>query len=300
MRVTITVPEETTAGFVIAAGKDPGDPAALHRRLPGSLGTATAERPGTPHLAIACHPAEDSPWDLSDVNGDDRDDAERARRAPWHIGVTAVLPSGEVPSGPQVARATAGAIAESLRGVLVDLATGRTLPVARLGRLNGSALADEWLGACLPPYRDSGRCTADEDDIDGCACVALRTTGLRRFGIPELEITGVACPHDLAALNLLRTTAQRLLPLGRHPGDHVLPDELRLTSADFSAFWGIRDPMWDDGPVPVRLAEVAPHRLGIRPPRSFPGTLNEWLWDELPPILHELVTCDPDRTTAHG
>lgn len=234
------------------------------------------------------------------MTGDDEDDAQRARQAGRHIGVTCVLPAGDLPSGPHLARATAKAIAESLCGVPVDLATGRTLPATRSDRLDDFFLADDWLGTVLPPYRNSGRCTADEDDIDGCACVALNTRGLGRFGLPELEITDVACPHDLAALNILRTTAQRLLPLGRHPGDHTLPGELLLTSADFSAFWGNRDPMWDDGPIAVRLTENASGRLGVLPPAAFPGTLNEWLWDELPPVLHELLGCDPERAAPPG
>ncbi|CNF48132.1 Uncharacterised protein [Mycobacterium tuberculosis] len=296
MHVTITVPEETTAAFAVAADRDPGDLAAKVRRgLPRPLGAAVAGRLGTPQLMLTRHPAGGSPWDLSEVTGDDEDDAERARQAGWHIGVTCVLPVGDLPSGPHLARATAKAIAESLCGVPVDLATERTLPATRLDRVDDFALADDWLGAVLPPYRNAGRCTADEDDIDGCACVALRTRGLGRFGLPELEITGVACPHDLAALNILRTTAQRLLPLGRHPGDHSLPGELLLTSADFAAFWGNRDPIWDDGPIAVRLTENTSGRLGVLPPEAFPGTLNEWLWDELPPVLHELLGRDPER-----
>ncbi|GAA1875666.1 hypothetical protein [Actinomadura bangladeshensis] len=301
MRVTITVPEETTAGFAVAADRDPGDLAAkVGRVLPSPLGAAVAGRLGTPHLMLACHPADDSPWNLREVAGDDEDDAERVRQARWHISVTCVLPAGDLPSGPHLARATAKAIAESLCGVPVDLATGRTLPVTRLGRLDDFVLADDWLGTVLPPYRNAGRCTADEDDIDGCACVTLSTRGLGRFGLPELEIRDVACPHDLAALNILRTTAQRLLPLGRHPGDHTLPSELLLTSADFSAFWGNRESMWDDGPIAVRLTENAPDRLGIGPPATFPGTVNEWLWDELPPVLHEVLSCDPERTAPPG
>ncbi|WP_067638607.1 hypothetical protein [Actinomadura latina] len=299
MRVTITVPEETTAGFVVATSRDPGDlTAAIRQRLPGPMASAVAGRIGTPHLVLACHPVGDSPWDLSQVSGTDEDDAERARRATRHIGVTCVLPVGDLPSGPHLARATAKAIAESLCGIPVDLATGRALSVTHLRRPDDFVLADDWLGTVLPPYRNSGRCKADEDEIDGCNCVALKTRGLRRFGLPELEITDVACPHDLAALNILRTTAQRLLPLARHPGDHTLPGEVMLTSADFSTFWGNRDPMWDDGPIAVRLTEVAPHRLGIRAPAAFPGTLNEWLWDELPPVLHELLTCEPDRIAS--
>jgi hypothetical protein len=296
MRVTITVPEETSAGFVVAIDKDPGDLAATIRRgLPGPLLAAVAERLGTPRLALACHPATSSPFDLSDVTGIDEDDAERVRHATRHIGVTSVMPAGDLPSGPHLARAAAKTIAKSLCGIPVDLATGQVLPVIPFGRFHEFVLADDWLGAALPPYRNSGRCTADEDDIDGCGCVDLTTRGLHRLGLPELEITEVACPHDLAALNVLRATAQRLLPLGRHPGDHTLPAELMLTSSDFSAFWGNRDPMWDDGPIAVRLTEVAPRRLGIRPPADFPGTLNEWLWDELPPVLHELLSCEADH-----
>ncbi|TDC45499.1 hypothetical protein E1281_30175 [Actinomadura sp. KC345] len=296
MPVTITVPEETTTGFVIAADKDPGDLAsAVRQRLPASFAAAVSMCLGTPRLITACHPAADSPWDLSEVTGADGDDVERARQATRHIGVTTVLPVGDLPSGPHLARAAARAIAESLCGVPVDLALNEVLPVVPFGRFEEFVLADNWIGASLPPFRDSGRCPAEEDSIDGCACVRLTTRGLSRFGLPEVEIADVACPHDLAALNVLRTTAQRLLPLGRHPGEHTLPAELMLTGIDFAAYWGHRDPMWDDGPVPVRLTQVTPHRLGIRPPAGFPGTLNEWLWDDLPPILHELLSCEPDH-----
>ncbi|MGI5414896.1 hypothetical protein [Actinomadura luteofluorescens] len=299
MRVTITVPEETTADFVIATDRNPGDlSAAILRRFSGSFAAALSERLGSPRLSLACHPAASSPWDLSGLTGSDADDTERLRQATQHIGVTSILPAGDLPLGPHLARAAAKAIAESVSGVLVEPISGQVLPVVPFGRFDEFALADDWLGTSLPPYRNSGRCTADEDDIDGCTCVYLTTRGLCRFGLPELQITGVACPHDLAALNVLRTAAQRLLPLGRHAGEHVLPAELLLTSADFSAFWGNRDPMWDDGPLAVRLIEVTPHRLAIRPPADFPGTLNEWLWDELPPILHELLSCEPDHALA--
>ncbi|MFA1544199.1 hypothetical protein [Actinomadura monticuli] len=297
MRVTITVPEETTAGFVVATDREPGDLAAtIRQRLPAPLAAAVAGRLGTPRLALTCHPAGDSPWNMSEVTGADEDDAERARQATRHIGVMSVLPVGALPSGPHLTRATARAIADSLCAVSVDLATGRTLSPDGLDRLDDFVLGDDWLGVVLPPYRNSGRCTADEDDIDGCACVTLKTRGLCRFGLPELEMADVACPHDLAALNIIRTTAQRLLPLGRHPGEHTLPGELMLTSTDFSAFWGNRHPLWDDGPIAVRLTEAGPRRLGIRPPAGFPGTLNEWLWDDLPPVLHELLTCEADSS----
>ncbi|WP_233526436.1 hypothetical protein [Actinomadura spongiicola] len=267
----------------------------IRHGLPDPLAAAVSQRLGSPRLTITSYPATDSPWDLSDVAGVDEDDAERAAKATCHIDVTSVLPVGDLPCGPHTARAIAMAIAESVCGVPVDLASNEPLPVIPLERLDEFVLADNWLGVALPPYRNSGNCTAEEEDIDGCACVDLTTRGLHRFGLPELEITDVACPHSLAALNVLRTTAQRLLPLGRHPGTHTVPNELMLTGTDFATYWGYGDPMWDDGPLPIDLMEANPARLAIRPPIDFPGTLNEWLWDELPPILHELLSCEPDR-----
>ncbi|GAA4237712.1 hypothetical protein GCM10022254_50650 [Actinomadura meridiana] len=292
MPVTITVPEEATAGFVIAADTVPADVSTtIQQRLPTALAVAVTERLGGPGLTITRHRATSTPWDLSGVT--DLDD-EHAQNATHHIGVTSTLPVGDLPSGPHLARAAAMVIAESLHGVPVDLTSNEVLPVAPFGRIAEFTLADGWLGTSLPPFRDSGACTTEDGDINGCTCVDLTTRGLHRFGLPELEITGVACPHDLAALNVLRTTAQRLLPLGRHPGEHTLPNELMLTSLDFAMFWGLSDSMWEGGPITIRITEVSPNRLSIRPPADFPGTLNEWLWDELPPDLHELLSCDPD------
>ncbi|MBO2462767.1 hypothetical protein [Actinomadura violacea] len=297
MPITVTVPEETTTRFVVAADRTPDDiAAALRQGLPGRLGAAMFQRLGTPALMVAVHKAAVSPWDLRPVASTDPDDAERARRSDWHVGVTSVLPVADLPIGPHITRATAEALAESLGGVPVDLDIDQVVQPRSAPRPEDFALADGWTGAALPPYRNAGRCTADEDEIDGCSCVGLTTRGLRRFGLPDLEITSVACPHDLAALNILRTAAQRLLPLGRHRGEHVLHSELVLTSADFSAFWGSHEQIWDDGPVPVRLVQTGPHRLAVQAPEDFPGSLNEWLWDELPPVLHHYLSCEPDDT----
>lgn len=295
MPVTITVPEKITAGFVVATDQVPDDLAALLREhLPGASAPTAVNRLGTPRLTITGHRAADSPWALDAVTGADAEDVERLHQATRHIGVTSVLEVGDLPVGLHLTRTVAKVIAETLGGVPVDTDTNRVLPVVPFGPLNEFVLADDWLGASLPPYRDGGRCTASEGDIDGCSCVDLATTGLRRFGLPELEIADVACAQDLAALNVVRSAAQRLLPLGRHRGEHVLASEILLTGDDLGAYWGCREPVWDDGPVAVRLIEVAPGRIRLAAPSDFPGTLNEWLWDELPPILHELLSYEPE------
>ncbi|WP_067469592.1 hypothetical protein [Actinomadura macra] len=295
MSITITVPEKITTGFVVTTDRVPDDiPSAIRQCLPALFTTPVTERLGTPRLAISEHRADESQWDMGELTSTEEDDVRKARQAPWHISVVSVLPATDLPQGLHLARVATEALAESLCGVPVDMSTARVLPGNPFGHSETFVLADDWIGTSLPPSRNAGRCPADADDIDGCACVDLSTRGLRRFGLPDLAITNVACSHDLAALNVLRTTAQRLLPLGRHPGKHVLPEELLLTSNDFSAFWGSHGPLWDDGPLPVRLGEIASGRLSINAPEDFPGSLNEWLWDELPPILHELLSCEPD------
>ncbi|MEW2357059.1 hypothetical protein [Spirillospora sp. NPDC029432] len=296
--IRFTVPEQTTSCFVVAAERAPGDPpqAAL-RRLPAPFATAAVERLGTPRLRIASYPAAYSPWNIGHAtrvtDDDDPGLAERALAATHHIGVQAVAASGDRPFAHQLARAVAGAIAEHLDAVPVDADTGQILP-ARSCADTRFRLADGWLGAWLQNDRDGGRCKASEDDIDGCACVGFTTRGLTRFGLPELQMAGIACPHDLAALNVIRTTAQHLLHLGRRAGPRTFARDLPLTGADFAAFWGSGSPAWTDDPVVVRLTPFSPRLIRVGPPEDFPGTLNEWLWDELPPVLYDLLSCGAD------
>ncbi|WP_329520294.1 hypothetical protein [Spirillospora sp. NBC_01491] len=298
MSVTFTVPDKITTSFVVATDSDPGElPSAVRHRLTGPFAKAAGERLGTPRLEITGFRAAGSPWNLDSVVGADLEEAGRAREAGRHIGVTATLEVADLPFGVQVARSVTRAIAAAVSGIPVDLDTGRVLrarPDPRDAEATGFVLADDWFCARAPLSPTRGQCTADEEEINGCACVELTTRGLRRFGIPELRIADVACAHDLAALNVLRTTAQRLLPLGTRPGEHTTGPVLSLAGSDFSAYWGSGEPMWDDGTVPVHLSQLEPLLLGVGPPADFPDTMNDWLWDDLPPILYELLSCDPD------
>ncbi|MFF5261596.1 hypothetical protein ACFY4C_21840 [Actinomadura viridis] len=299
--ISFTVPETTTSCFVVASDHAPDDlPVSALRPLAAPFAVEAVERLGTPRLAVTSYPAAHSPWCLDHAAGTTDDDIaleERALAAGHHIGVTTALPSSDRPYGLQLARAAARSIAEHLDAVPVDLDTGQIL-CSRSGEASSFRLADDWLGVWLPPYRDDGRCKTSEDDVDACDCVELSTKGLTRFALPELRMTRVSCPHDLAALNVLRTTAQRLLPMGNQPGGHTFPRELSLTGEDFAAFWGVHDPLWTGDPVTVRLTPSGPLLLDVGPPDCFPGTLNEWLWDELPPVLYDLLSCGPDPVPA--
>ncbi|GAA2412878.1 hypothetical protein GCM10010191_23080 [Actinomadura vinacea] len=299
--ISFTVPEQTTSCFVVATDHAPRElPMPALRRLPAPFAMEAIERLGSPRLAITSYPAAHSPWSLAHaVDDDDAGLKDLALGCGHHIGVTAALPSTDRPYGMRLARAVARCIAEHLDAVPVDLDTGQVLS-ARAAEPSGFRLADDWLGAWLPPYRDAGRCKAPEDEVDGCACVELTTHGLSRFGLPELQMTGVSCPHDLAGLNVLRTTAQRLLPMAAQPGGHSFPRVLSLSGADFAAYWGADDPIWSDDPVLVRLTPQEPHILGVGPPEEFPGTLNEWLWDEVPPLMYDLLSLGPDGAATVG
>ncbi|GAA2639897.1 hypothetical protein SMC26_42080 [Actinomadura fulvescens] len=294
--ISITVPAKTTTCFVIATADEPGDARlAMRHRLAEPFAAAAAERLGTSRLGITSYRAIDSPWDLAKAtvtDGDDQESETRARTAVHHLGVNAVLPVSDQPFGAQVARAVARALGDAVSGVVVDINTLQVLPEAAY-ETPRFALADGWLGVSLPPEDD--HCSDGDDSVDGCSCVEFTTRGLHRFGLPELQMSGIACPHDLAALNVLRTTAQALMPIARCPGPQVLSANLPLASEDLAAYWGVAEPLWTDGPLPVWLTALGPDLLGVGPPPGFRGTLNEWLWDELPPVMHELLGCTPDR-----
>ncbi|GAA4071287.1 hypothetical protein [Actinomadura miaoliensis] len=291
--IDVTVPEEVTATFVVAA--DQADLPLPFEGLPEPFAAEAAERLGTPALSVTTYSADASPWDLHrPLHAPDEDEPESARKAAHHIGVTATVPAHDLPFGLQLARAVTGAVADAVTGVPIDIDTRQVVPFWDAPEPSRFALADDWLGAWLPPFPVNPQCPAADDDHDGCACLELTTRGLTRFGLPELRMTAVSCRHDLAALNILRTTAQRLLPLGRSPGRHALSRELALTGIDFGAYWGTDEPMWSGGPVPVQLTRLRPDLLRVGPPPDWPGSQNEWLWDELPPVLYDLLSYTPD------
>ncbi|WP_141576476.1 hypothetical protein [Actinomadura sp. WMMA1423] len=302
--ITFPVPSTTTSRFAVAATSIPGDPAALLRAAAGPYQAHIAGRLGTPQLQVAREDLGRLRWDPGLVKAPRPEDRQLARAfndAEQFAVVTAFAPVTDQPRAVQVARAAAYAIAEATGGIAADLVTGHVLPPSAQERTR-FVLADRWLGDVLPPFRANGRCTAadpgmDPEGVNGCACVRLRTRGLRRFGLPELQIAGVACPHDLAALNVLRTTARRLLTghwswlaTGPAVGDRTIPDVLDLTPTDFNDFWGTtrRVPLTPPSPFQVHLSSLTSRLIAFGPPTDFEGTVNDWLWgDPLPLGMHD-------------
>ncbi|MFC5182377.1 hypothetical protein [Actinomadura harenae] len=297
----LTVPDRTPWTFVVAAERCPDDlPEAIFEHVSAPFSPPAMRRFGGPELAVSRYPASNSPWDLTGITSldeEDEGDGDLAylRSAEWHIGVTAALAARDRPYGARVARSVAHALREATDGIAADYDLGIVLPTDQLDDGGRFVLASDWVttgatGQAAAP------CPTSDDRVDACSCLELSTRGMQRLGLPELRISGVSCAHDLPATNVLRSLSRRLLPLGISHGTRVLPCESLVAGADFAEYWGTDEPMWNEGPIPVRLTPIDDHLLEVRPPDDYPGTVNEWLWDELPPILHDLLGCDPDPT----
>lgn len=316
--ITYPVPSTTTSRFAVAAARIPDDLAGLLNRSPtGPFEAHIAGRLGSPQLQVTREGLASMRWDPGHIEAAQPEDQQAARaftNAREFAVVTAFAPITDQPRGVQVARAAASAIARATGGIAADLVTGHILTPSTAERTH-FVLADNWLGDVLPPFRANGRCTAAEPELDpegvnGCACVRLRTSGLRRFGLPELQISDVACPHDLAALNVLRTTARRLLTdhwawlaTGPAARTRTIPATMHLAQGDFNDFWGStrRVHLTPPAPFQVQLSPLTARLLTAGPPADFDGTINDWLWaDTFPLGMYDLVKApaDPRPRTA--
>ncbi|MFB4312354.1 hypothetical protein [Actinomadura sp. GTD37] len=314
--ITFPVPATTTSRFAVASDTVPHDLAGLlQRAASGPYHAHIAGRLGSSQLRVAREDLANLRWDPGGVRAagpEDRPAALAFNDASEFAVVTAFAPVTDQPRSAQVARAAAYTIAEATGGVIADLVTGHVLGPSTAERTR-FVLADRWLGDVLPPFRANGRCTApdpglDPEGVNGCACVRLRTRGLRRFGLPELQITDVACPHDLAALNVLRTTARRLLTehwswlaTGPAGGTRTISAALGLTRRDFNDFWGTtrRVALNPPSPFQVALSPLTSRLLSVGPPDDFGGTVNDWLCgDTLPLGMYDILKSPADPPFA--
>jgi hypothetical protein len=313
--IAFSVPSTTTSRFAVAAESIPRDLGDLLRTESGPYHAHITGRLDSPQLQVTREDLMTLRWNPGGVRAAAPEDRRAARTfndAAEFAVVTALAPITDQPRGAQVARAAAYAIAKATGGVAADLVTGHVLTPAITERTR-FVLADRWLGDVLPPFRANGRCTAadperDPEGVNGCACVRLRTRGLRRFGLPELQITDVACPHDLAALNVLRTAARRLLTdhwswlaTGPTARTRTVPAALDLTQRDFNDFWGTtrRVHLASPNPFQVTLSPLTARLLTISPPADFDGTVNDWLWgDTLPLGMYDVLKSPADPSQA--
>ncbi|WP_182908380.1 hypothetical protein [Microbispora sp. H13382] len=224
MRITYPVPAQTSSVFVVVTDRTPTD---LSSIVPWRMGPshrrAARDALGTPRLTLEAFRSTRSPWRRMDLSAED---LKRVRRARHHVVVTSTAPVEEQPEAAQVARAAARGIAEAYHGALYDPLTGAAVYHCAdcPGERRDFHLGDDWLGwrvscadeepACArgAAARAGARAGDVGADVDGgCSCLVTTSRGLRRFGLPEITLAGLACAHSLCSVTVLRTVAEALL-----------------------------------------------------------------------------------------
>ncbi|MBE3013468.1 hypothetical protein IL992_30450 [Microbispora sp. NEAU-D428] len=219
MRITYPVPAQTSSVFVVVTDRTPTDLSSIVPwRMRPSHRRAARDALGTPRLTLEAFRSARSPWRRMDLSAED---LRRVRRARHHVVVTSTAPVEEQPEAAQVARAAARGIAEAYHGGLYDPLTGAAVYHCAEcpGERRDFHLGDDWLGwrvscadeehACALRLGAAAPAGADADG--GCSCLVTTSRGLRRFGLPEITLTGLACAHSLCAVTVLRTVAESLL-----------------------------------------------------------------------------------------
>lgn len=303
--LVLSVPETVTSHYVIATNEPLDDPAAaVPWRVAEEFRAAAVEALKTPRLGVFTIAADEATWSLDDLLASD-DDRRRVRESSHQILVVHRAATVRQPRGEQTARAVARAIADASDGILIDPQARQVVIRDGLARLERGwfRMGDQWFGTRYELDEAAGRPRHDGDlrEMESCSCLRLTLLGLRRFGLPDLVIDNVACAHDLASLNLLRSLASRLLNdqwqwARLHPSQPTRPlnDHPKIDPADFWAYWGAT-PFVDSQPITARLIPISRTTLKVAPPEDYPGTRATWSREILVPAMPPLVGCPADE-----
>jgi hypothetical protein len=303
--LVLSVPEAVTSHYVIATNDPPDDPrSVVPWRVPEPFRTAAVEAIRTPELGVFTMAAGEAVWRPDGILASD-DDQRRIRESSHQVVVVHRTATAAQPHAEQTARAVARAVADASNGVLIDPQAGHVILRDGLARTERGwfRMGDQWFGARY----DVDEAAARPDPAHGtratsaCACLRIALRGLRRFGLPDLVMDKVVCAHDLAALNLLRALACRLLTdqwkwVRHRPGQPTRPldDHPKIDPDDFWTFWGAT-PFVDGRPLTVRLIPISRTMLEVAPPADFGGTRAEWGREVLVPAMPPLVGCPADE-----
>lgn len=305
--LVLFVPETVTSHYVIATNEPPDDPrAVVPWRVPETFraDAAAALRSGEVGVFTIGH--DEAMWSFDEILACD-EDRRRIAEATHQIVVVHRGATADQPRGEQTARAVARAVADASDGVLIDPQARHVILRDGLAGVERDRLrlGDQWFGtrydARRVPCRDGF--AGDARTTTLCSCLRITLLGMRRFGLPDLVIDEVACAHELAALNLLRALACRLLTdqwrwARLHPGRTVRPleDHPKIDPDDFWTYWGAT-PFVDGRPLTVSLTLTSPTRLEVAPPADHPGPRADWGREVLVPAMPPLVGCPADEDT---
>lgn len=295
-QIILPVPATVTTHYVIATSRPPEDPyTVVPWRVPEPFRRAAIEALKTPRLSAYTLTAEETRWRFDRFLAGENDRLH-IEEATHHLVLIHQAGTTEQPFREQTARAVARALADASDGILID-------PQARQVVLRDGLAAnererfrmgDQWFGA---DYDVDA--TSQGLDPTECGCLRMTLLGLRRFGLPNLRIDGVPCAHDLAALNLLRSLASKLLV---KQWDSAVPvrlvdDQLEVEPEDFWRYWAAT-PFADSPSVTVGLRLSDQELLEVSPPADFEGTMADWVGQEVRAAMPPLIGCPADEDTA--
>jgi hypothetical protein len=302
-QLTLEIPEAVTTHFVVATGlslspshiRDLLGDAARWGPEAASLARTAGELLDSPLLLVAGERAGDSDWiaRLDGVAGAE-EDVRRLRWAEHHLVLTSVAPPAAQPLHAQAVRFMARVLAEHTGGLVADLAAGQTLSAGEVpvGETERFVLADDWTAAFVG-RDDEPEARVPEPEMR----IRIDTTGLARFGLPDLMARCVPGDQMITSINLLRALSFRLLAghwnwLVGHPGHRARPIDVEqyVDVRDLWRFWGAR-PVGHGG-LWVRLAWArpdcpdCPDVLEVAPPEG--RDRGDW-WDEVPEVIPSLA-----------
>ncbi|MDT5027276.1 MAG: hypothetical protein QOE61_3702, partial [Micromonosporaceae bacterium] len=287
--IVLPVPETVRAIYLVPVVEPPPDPVALLRRhtagrWKGDLGSILADVLDGPVVPVEIRTAEDVPplpVELLAVMGASEAQLTRVSTASHFAIATAQSQPGWPPVHEWITRAIATVLAEQLGSDVVDVLNYQVLDTARASATlpdeDGRIRLADWVWVDYSPDRTGYWCT---------------TTGLRRFGLPELQ-TLTAPPNVVEPWGQAMTgMAHRLLAAwsetlsyDREAAFVQLPSKLEVTGADVAVAYGRSDVGNPTASAALRLAldpgsDPEQHSfLTIHPPLSWSGSAGEHMAD---------------------
>ena len=133
MNIVLSLPHALTSLFVVVAERIPFDVTAVPWRVGAPHRRAAIRAIGTPALLVTHQPTQWRPGRTGLTAGERR----LLRRSGEHLVISTTVPPHELPSGVQLARATARALAREYDGLLIDPLSGMAVPACE--RAEGGA-----------------------------------------------------------------------------------------------------------------------------------------------------------------
>jgi hypothetical protein len=284
--IVLPVPVAVQAIYLVPTTDSRADPAQLVRqhaagRWQGKLGDLFDQLLAGPYVPVELREVDEIPplpLDLLAVMGATEEQLDRVETATHYAITTLHGAPGWPPVHEWLTRATATVVAEQLGSDVIDVLNYQVLTVAKseatLPNADGVVRLADWVWVDYSPDRAGYWCT---------------TTGLRRFGLPELQALAappnVVEPWGQAMTGLAHRLLARwkeTLSFDRGAAFLQLPSTLDFSAQDIAVAYG--EPAAPDGDerrATVRLSlepglDPEQHSfLTIQPPLSWSGSAGE-------------------------